>query len=116
VGAGDRGTLVARGYVGPARWIKTPSSLRHQENTLKMSPGVFLGKPDDITTVPPELIEAEMAGLNAVYDGDEDHALMAAGEVAQRIEDLPTARELVDGIMEEAMGVVSGFADHFVVA
>ena len=80
-----------------------------------MSPGVFLGKPDDFSSVPQELIEAEMAGLNAVYDGDEDHALMAAGEVAQRIEDLPTAQELVEGIMGEAMKVVSTFPDRFVV-
>jgi NAD(P)H-dependent flavin oxidoreductase YrpB (nitropropane dioxygenase family) len=116
VGAGDRGTLVARGYVGPARWIKTPSSLRHQENTLKMSPGVFLGRPDDIATVPAELIEAEMAGLNAVYDGDEDKALMAAGEVAQRVEDLPTAKELVDRIMEEAVEIVRRFPERYLVA
>ena len=58
VKAGDRGTLVARGFVGPARWLKTPVSIKHQENTFKMSPGVFLGRPDDLATVPEELIQS----------------------------------------------------------
>jgi NAD(P)H-dependent flavin oxidoreductase YrpB (nitropropane dioxygenase family) len=40
VKAEDRGTLVARGFVGPARWLKTPPSQRHAENTLKMSPSL----------------------------------------------------------------------------
>ena len=49
VAAQDRGTLVARGFVGPARWLKTPRSDEHAKNTLKKSPGVFLGTPDDYT-------------------------------------------------------------------
>jgi len=116
VNAGDRGTLVARGFVGPARWLKTPSSLQHQENTLKMSPGVFLGRPDDLSTVPEELLVNELNGINAVYDGYEDKALMAAGEVAQRVEDLPTAKELVDRIMDEAVEIIRGFPDRYLVA
>ena len=43
----DRGTLVARGMVGPARWLKTPSSLEHQKNTLAKSPSIYLDTPDD---------------------------------------------------------------------
>jgi NAD(P)H-dependent flavin oxidoreductase YrpB (nitropropane dioxygenase family) len=116
VDAGDRGTLVARGFVGPARWLKTPSSLQHQENTLKMSPGVFLGRPDDLGTVPPELLMNELEGVNAVYEGNIEKALMAAGEVAQRVEDLPTAQQLVDRIMEEAIDIVRSFPDRFLVA
>ncbi|OGO40254.1 MAG: hypothetical protein A2Z03_11020 [Chloroflexi bacterium RBG_16_56_8] len=102
VKAGDRGTLVARGFVGPARWIKTPVSLKHQENTLKMSPGVFLGRPDDYTTVPKELLENEHAAMNAVYAGDESKALFAGGECAQRIDDLPTVADLVNRVVQEA--------------
>jgi NAD(P)H-dependent flavin oxidoreductase YrpB (nitropropane dioxygenase family) len=99
VKAEDRGTLVARGVVGPARWLKTQSSLQHQKNTLKMSPGVFLGTPDDFTTVPPELIQNEVEGIKAVY----------TGECAQRVEDLPAVQELVDGIMKEATEIVRRF-------
>ncbi|MBI4788402.1 MAG: nitronate monooxygenase [Chloroflexi bacterium] len=102
VKAGDRGTLVARGFVGPARWLKTPVSLKHQENTLKMSPGVFLGRPDDYRTVPKELLDNEHEAMNAVYAGDESRALFAGGECAQRIGDLPTVAELVTRIVKEA--------------
>jgi len=107
VKAGDRGTLVARGFVGPARWLKTPVSQKHQENTLKMSPGVFLGRPDDYTTVPPALIESEIAAMNAVYAGDESKALLAGGECAQRISDLPTVEDLVGRITREAEEVLA---------
>jgi enoyl-[acyl-carrier protein] reductase II len=102
VKAGDRGTLVARGFVGPARWLKTPVSLKHQENTLKMSPGVYLGRPDDLSTVPKELIQFENEALNAVYAGDESKALLAGGECAQRIQDLPAVNDMVQKIVQEA--------------
>ncbi len=107
VKTGDRGTLVARGFVGPARWLKTPVSLKHQENTLKMSPGVFLGRPDDYSTVPMELIQGEIEAMNAVYAGDEKKALLAGGECAQRIDDLPSVEDLVMRIVEEAEGAIA---------
>jgi len=107
VKAGDRGTLVARGFVGPARWLKTPVSMKHQQNTLKMSPGVFLGVPDDYSTVSPELIQSEIAAMNAVYAGDESKALLAGGECAQRIQDLPTVDDLVKRIAREAEEVLA---------
>jgi len=102
----DRGTLVARGIVGPARWLKTPSSVIHLKNTVVKSPGVFTGVPDDWTTVPLELIEYERKGLEAVCTGDCENAMMAGGECAQRVDDLPPVRELVDRIMNEATGIV----------
>jgi NAD(P)H-dependent flavin oxidoreductase YrpB (nitropropane dioxygenase family) len=108
----DRGTLVARGVVGPARWLKTPSSLEHQKNTLTMSPGVFLGAPDDFATVPLQLLRTEHAGIKAVYTGDTEKALMAGGECAQRVEDLPTVQELVDRIVKEATEIVRDFPRH----
>ena len=107
VKAGDRGTLVARGFVGPARWIKTPVSLKHQENTLKKAPGVFLGTPDDgMSQGALELIEFERDAINATFEGDESRALYAGGECAQRIDDMPTAKELVDRIVAEATEVI----------
>jgi NAD(P)H-dependent flavin oxidoreductase YrpB (nitropropane dioxygenase family) len=106
VKAGDRETLIARGYVGPARWLKSPASLKHQEDTLKHSPGVFLGKPDDMDSVPHEMFDAENEGLSAVFDGDESKALMPSGECAQRIDSLPTVQELVDDIVKEASEII----------
>jgi enoyl-[acyl-carrier protein] reductase II len=108
----DRGTLVARGFVGPARWLKTFSSKEHQKNTLNMSPGVYLDTPDDYTTIPMELIESERQGISAVYSGDKEKALMAGGECAQRVQDLPAVQELVDGIMQDATDIVKNFPRH----
>jgi len=113
VKAGDRGTLVARGFVGPARWLKTPPSLKHAENTLKGSPGVYLGRPDDLDTIPPELYLSEIEGVNAVLAGDEKKALMASGECAQRIDDMPTAEELVQSVVKEASEILEALPKRF---
>ena len=113
VKAGDRGTLVARGFVGPARWLKTPSSLKHAEATLKMSPGVYLGSPDDLASIPPELYQSEVDAMNAVYAGDENKALLAGGECAQRIDDLPTAEELVERIVKDASDTIQDLPKRF---
>ena len=108
VDAPDRGTLVARGFVGPARWLKTPRSLEHQKNTLQKSPGVFLGAPDDYSTLDMSLINYEIESIKAAFDGNKEKALMAAGEVAQRITDMPTVDALVQRMMKECEDALRG--------
>ena len=102
VEAGDRGTLIARGFVGPARWLKTPRSVEHARNTLEKSPGVFLGTPDDYTTIDMSLIRYEMESIKATFEGDREKAMFAAGEVAQRIHDMPKVNDMVQQIVTEA--------------
>jgi enoyl-[acyl-carrier protein] reductase II len=102
VDAGDRATLVARGFVGPARWLKTARSQEHARNTLQKSPGVFLGTPDDYTKIDMSLIEYEIESMKATFEGNKEKALMAAGEAAQRIKDMPSVNDLVQEIMREA--------------
>jgi NAD(P)H-dependent flavin oxidoreductase YrpB (nitropropane dioxygenase family) len=106
VAAGDRGTLVARGFVGPARWLKTDRSDEHAKNTLQKSPGVFLGTPDDYTTIDMSLINFEIESIKAVYEGDKTKAMMAAGEAAQRINDMPKVNDLVQTIAKEAEDIL----------
>ena len=106
VAAGDRGTLVARGFVGPARWLKTPRSDEHAKNTLQKSPGVFLGTPDDYTTIDMSLINFEIESIKAVYEGDKEKAMMAAGEAAQRINDMPKVNDLVQVMVKEAENIL----------
>jgi len=108
VAAGDRGTLVARGFVGPARWLKTARSDEHAKNTLQKSPGVFLGTPDDYTTIDMSLINFEIESIKAVYEGDKTKAMMAAGEAAQRINDMPKVNDLVQTIAKEAEDILRG--------
>ena len=102
VAAGDRATLVARGFVGPARWLKTPRSIEHAANTLKKSPGVFLGTPDDYSTMDMSLIRYEIESIKATFEGDREKAMMAAGEVAQRINDMPKVSDMVQEIVKDA--------------
>jgi enoyl-[acyl-carrier protein] reductase II len=108
VAAGDRGTIVARGFVGPARWLKSSRSDEHARNTLQKSPGVFLGTPDDFATMDMSLIHYEVESIKAVYEGNKEKALMAAGEAAQRIKDMPGVNDMVQGIVKEAEEVLRG--------
>jgi enoyl-[acyl-carrier protein] reductase II len=104
VDAGDRGTQVARGLVGPARYIRSRFSMEIAEMTAQLSPGVFTGKPDDMSSVPVELLLKEMQGFGASYEDEpnEDEALTAGGECAQRINDMPAVKELIDRVINEA--------------
>jgi NADH:quinone reductase (non-electrogenic) len=113
VDAGDRGTLVARGFVGPARWIKNKRSEEHAVNTLKKSPGVFLGTPDDYSTMDMSLIDYEIDSIRAVCTGDEQKAMMAAGEAAQRINDMPNVEDLVQKIVKDTEDLLTGACKNY---
>ena len=115
VEAGDRGTLVARGFVGPARWIKNKRSEEHAVNTLKKSPGVFLGTPDDYSTIDMNLIQYEIDSIRAVCTGDKEKAMMAAGEAAQRINDMPKVEDMVQKIVKDAENILAGAQKKFLV-
>lgn len=113
VEAGDRGTLVARGFVGPARWVKNARSDEHAVNTLKKSPGVFLGTPDDYSTLDMSLIDYELESIKAVYEGDKEKAMMAAGEAAQRINDMPLVDDMVQAMVKETEDILRGVQKNF---
>jgi len=102
VEAGDRGTLVARGFVGPARWIKTATSKEHQKNTLELTPELFLDTPGPITEGALKLMDYENNAISAVNKGDREKAMFAGGECAQRVNDTPKVKDMVDGIISEA--------------
>jgi len=106
VNAQDRGTLVARGFVGPARWIKSAVSKEHQKNTLEHTPELFLDSPSPITEGAIKLILNEIKALNAVSEGDEENAMIAGGECAQRINSLPLTKDMVDQIMDDATRII----------
>jgi NAD(P)H-dependent flavin oxidoreductase YrpB (nitropropane dioxygenase family) len=101
VDTGDSATLVARGFVGPARWLKTPRSQKRARNTLQKSPGGFLGTPEDYSTAD-TLTNFEVESIKATFEGNRGKAMMAAGEAAQRIKDMPKVNDLVQEIMTEA--------------
>lgn len=114
VEAQDRGTLVARGFVGPARWLKTPRSIEHAKHTLDKSPGVYLGVPDDYTTLDMSLIDYENESLQATFEGNREKAMAAAGESAQRVNDMPKVKDMVETIMKDAEDILKNTNKFFV--
>jgi len=104
--AGDRGTLVARGFVGPARWIKTDTSKEHQKNTLELTPELFLDSPGPITEGALKLMDYEAKALNATNEGDREKAMYAGGECAQRVNDMPKVKDMVEDVMKGAVETI----------
>lgn len=111
VDAGDGDTLIARGFVGPARWLRNAVSLEHAYNTAKDAPGSYVGVPDDFSTIPMDLLTFERTGIAETYAGNAEGAMAGAGECAQRINDLPKTKDIIDKIMidtEEILKAVAG--------
>ena len=104
--AGERDTIVARGIVGPARYLKNTAAIELTDITVKKAPGLFLGQPDDLTTVAPEVLNKEIEGWSAMFQEDVEGALWAGGEVAGRIDDVPSAGDLVNKIVKDAEEII----------
>ncbi|MFW6126034.1 MAG: NAD(P)H-dependent flavin oxidoreductase, partial [Chloroflexota bacterium] len=102
---GERDTLAARGFVGPIRYLKNKAARELGQLTLDKTPRLFLGEPD--VRLDGDIWNAELRGMKALLGDDEDEALFYGGEVAGRVEDLPTVRELIQRIMREAEEVIA---------
>ena len=112
--SGERDTIVARGFVGPARYLRNEASRELTEITVRKAPGLFLGQPDEIATLAPEVLDKEVEGILATFAEDEKNALVAGGEVAGRIEDLSTVGELIERIVREAEEIIRTFTQRFI--
>jgi NAD(P)H-dependent flavin oxidoreductase YrpB (nitropropane dioxygenase family) len=115
VEAGDGGTIVARGFVGPARWLKTPRSIEHAKNTVVKAPGTYIGIPDDYSTIDMSLIDFENESLAATASGDREKAMAAAGESSQRINDLPKTADMVQKIVSDAEEIIADLAKKYII-
>jgi len=49
-----------------------------------------------------------MESMQAAYDGNKEKALLAAGEAAQRINDMPKVADMVQSMMKEAEDILKG--------
>jgi enoyl-[acyl-carrier protein] reductase II len=88
-----RDTLVTKGLFGNLRYLKNPAVLKMQE--LAKS-----GVPEE------EQIKFEIQLLEAIERGDVANSAMPGGEVAGRINDIPTAKELIERIVKEAEEII----------
>ncbi|MDY6834151.1 MAG: nitronate monooxygenase [Chloroflexota bacterium] len=105
---GERDTMVARGIAGPARYLRNSAAVELADITVKKSPNLYLGQADDLTTLDPEIMAKEMESWTGVIEGgrEDEKVLWAGGEVAGRIEDLPTVEELIERTCQEAENII----------
>jgi len=111
--SGERDTIVARGVVGPLRWVKNEAAMEFARLTVSHAPGVYLGEPDDLSAVAREVVAMENKGWDAQFRGDGPRALLPAGEVAGLINDLPTVKEIVERTVKEAEEIIQNMSSKF---
>jgi NAD(P)H-dependent flavin oxidoreductase YrpB (nitropropane dioxygenase family) len=110
----ERETTVFRATVGPGRYLKSETAKELTLLTLKNSPGFFLGEPNDLVEVSRDFMAKELAAYQKLNDGIEEGAIIPSGEVAGRINDIPTVKELIDRIMVEAEEIIRGLPNKFI--
>jgi enoyl-[acyl-carrier protein] reductase II len=88
-----RNTIVARGVFGRIRYLKTDA-------TVKLFDMEKEGRPDS------EVADFEMKSIQAIHFGDPKKAAFFGGEVAGRISDMPTVKELMDRTVKEAEQII----------
>nr|MDO8082256.1 nitronate monooxygenase [Candidatus Freyarchaeota archaeon] len=88
-----RDTILAKGLFGKIRYMKNPAAQR-----------LFQAEREGASEE--ELFKLEMAGFEAIDRGDIVNSGMAGGEVAGRISDIPTVKELMERIVKEAEDII----------
>ena len=106
----EKDTLVARGFVGPLRYLKNQASVNLAERTVEVFPGLYIGKADSV--IDPDLLSVELEGMEDLVKENKDKALFYGGEVAGRIENLLTYKELVEEIAREAEEAISSLSNN----
>jgi len=110
VKSNERDTIIARGVVGPLRWIRNEAAMAFTRLTVEKAPGVFLGEPSHLSEVAREVVAKEDEGWDAQFEGDGPRALMPGGEVVGMIDSLPKVEELVGDLMADAEAAIRGMA------
>ena len=88
-----RDSIVARGVFGRLRYLKTDATIRLYEMEKE-------GRPDE------EVYAFELKAIKAIHEGDPKRAAFFGGEVAGRIFDIPTVKELLDRVVKEAEEII----------
>jgi enoyl-[acyl-carrier protein] reductase II len=109
----ERDTIVARGVVGPLRWIKNEAAVEFTRLTVRKAPGVYLGEPEDLADVAQEVRAQEDKGWDAQFRGDGPRALMPGGEVAGLVDDIPSVKVLVERTVKEAEDVLRNLHQRY---
>ncbi len=100
----DRDTVVGRGMFGPMRLLKNQFSITLQDLTIERAPALLKGQPVGLDK---QILNHELNGLLRLVQGNDlEGSLMLGGEVAGRINDLPTVAELMERIVGDAATII----------
>ncbi|MHA1299609.1 MAG: NAD(P)H-dependent flavin oxidoreductase [Candidatus Helarchaeota archaeon] len=89
VKAGDQDTVVTQGLIGHMRYWRNKISLELQDKvSSKLDPD--------------QILQYESTGFMTMKNGDVENGLLPMGEIAGRINDIPTCKELIDKIIKDA--------------
>ena len=70
---------------------------------MQLFPDFFKGQPVDLN---PEMVALEKEGFARLVENDAERSLILGGEVAGRIDDLPTVAELMNRMVAEPAAVL----------
>ncbi len=97
-------TLVARGFFGPMRFLRNPQSLKVVDETVSGASDLFRGIPCPSND---KIMRIEMQGLENLYKEIEDDSIILGGVVTGRIHSIPSVKELLESIINEAEQIIS---------
>ncbi|MFX1596121.1 MAG: NAD(P)H-dependent flavin oxidoreductase [Promethearchaeota archaeon] len=97
-------TLVARGFFGPMRFIRNPQSLKVVDETISGASDLFRGIPCPSND---RIMRIELQGLDNLYREVEDDSIILGGVVTGRIHSIPSVKELLESIINEAEQIIS---------
>ena len=97
-------TLVARGLFGPMRFLRNPMSLKVVDETIEGASDLFRGIPCPSNN---EIMKIEMQGLQKLYEENEEESIILGGVVTGRIHSIPTVKELLESIINQAEQIIS---------
>ncbi len=104
-------TLVARGIFGPMRFLRNPMSLKVVDETISGASDLFRGIPCPSNDT---IMRIEMKGLEKLIEENEDESIILGGVVTGRIHSIPTVKELLESVMEEAEQIISKLLPSYI--
>ncbi len=102
-------TLVARGLFGPMRFLRNDMSLKVVDETIDGASDLFRGIPCPSNE---QIMKIEMKGLEKLYEENEDESIILGGVVTGRIHSIPTVKELIESVMNEAEQIISNLPSY----
>ena len=107
----EEDSLVARGFFGPMRFLKNSVTMKLVDETIKGASELYKGTPCSSTM---EILDLEIGGMRHLFKGEIDEAPLLGGQVAGRIHEIPTVKELIEKIMQEAEEIIKNMSKYIV--